>query len=302
MKREAVGHTKMKKLCRVLDIPIYQGVGILESIWHLTARQAQRGDIGKLSNEDIAFGIDYRCEPEDLISALVRCGWLDRDRRYRLIVHDWHEHADDAVKRRVMRSGLGFSLPTNEHGGQQPPLTDDGGYRRAAADDGRLPEPVPVPDPLPDPEPVPSPDAASPPFQDWKGPMGSSQVKPRPDELSPKSPPATKEKIRPRNTKQVHIEKRIREASSRHHKHRGTETTTYVLKKLTASNLDWDEFERRHTPYCRYWDRKGWNFCPLTVVEWFQNGMPPPPPEVSIEAASSPRSSKLGALNEWARE
>jgi hypothetical protein len=39
MKREAVYHSKMRRLCRRLDIPQWQGVGLLESIWHLTARE-----------------------------------------------------------------------------------------------------------------------------------------------------------------------------------------------------------------------------------------------------------------------
>ena len=64
MKREAIGHTKMKRLCRRLDIPQWQGVGLLESIWHLTAGEAPRGDIGKLSDEDVALAIRRRRRPE----------------------------------------------------------------------------------------------------------------------------------------------------------------------------------------------------------------------------------------------
>ncbi len=38
MKREAITHTKVKRLCRRLDFAQWQGVGPLESLWHLTAR------------------------------------------------------------------------------------------------------------------------------------------------------------------------------------------------------------------------------------------------------------------------
>lgn len=89
MKREAIGHTKMKRLCRRLDIPLWQGVGLLESIWHLTAREAPRGDIGKLSDEDIALAIDYRGDESKLIDALIESGWLDLDPVARLVIHDW---------------------------------------------------------------------------------------------------------------------------------------------------------------------------------------------------------------------
>jgi len=103
MKREALQHTKMKRLCRRLDIPLWQGVGLLESIWHLTARETPRGDLGKLSDEDIAVAIDYHGDISVLIDALVSCGWLDRNEIYRLIVHDWFDHADDSVHMRLAR-------------------------------------------------------------------------------------------------------------------------------------------------------------------------------------------------------
>ncbi len=108
MKREAVAHTKMKRLCRRLDIPLWQGVGLLESIWHLTARETPRGDIGKLRDEDVALGIDFRGNEAKLIEALVASGWLDRDPVERLAVHDWYEHADDAVDMRVARARQHF--------------------------------------------------------------------------------------------------------------------------------------------------------------------------------------------------
>jgi hypothetical protein len=108
MKRQAVGHTKMKKLCRILKVPTYVSVGILESLWHLVAREAPLGDIGKLSNEDIAIGIDYDRDPVELVSALIESGWLDPSDKYRLLVHDWHEHADDAIRKSINRSGKEF--------------------------------------------------------------------------------------------------------------------------------------------------------------------------------------------------
>jgi hypothetical protein len=104
MMRQAIGHTKLKRLCRRLDIPLWQGVGLLESIWHLTARETPRGDIGKLSDEDIALAIDYRGDEEKLIDALVASGWLDRDPVERLVIHDHADHCDDAVHMRVARS------------------------------------------------------------------------------------------------------------------------------------------------------------------------------------------------------
>jgi hypothetical protein len=113
MKREAITSTKLKQLCRYLGVRTFEAVGILESTWHLTARETPRGDIGKLSDEDIA--IDYHPGREtELIDALVKAGWLDRSTKHRLLVHDWHQHADDTVDVKLARSGETYangSLP-----------------------------------------------------------------------------------------------------------------------------------------------------------------------------------------------
>lgn len=108
MKRQAISHTKMKRLCRKLDIALWQGVGLMESIWHLTAGEAPQGNIGKLSDEDIALGIDYRGDESEMIAALVHCVWLERSEEFRLIVHDWHDHCEDSVHMKLARQGLYF--------------------------------------------------------------------------------------------------------------------------------------------------------------------------------------------------
>ena len=70
MKREAIAHTKMKRLCRRMDLPLWQAMGLLEAIWHLAARETPRGDIGRLSDEDIALGIDYRGDESKMIEVI----------------------------------------------------------------------------------------------------------------------------------------------------------------------------------------------------------------------------------------
>lgn len=90
---------------RALDVPQYVAVGILESLWNLTARETPAGNIGKLSNEDIALQIDWRENPDTLIHGLFASGWIDVDEELRYYVHDWHEHADDAVDNALARAG-----------------------------------------------------------------------------------------------------------------------------------------------------------------------------------------------------
>jgi hypothetical protein len=145
VKREAPSNSKMKRLCRLLDIPLYQAVGLLELLWHLTAREATRGDIGKLSNEDIALALDYRGDENMLIDALVRTHWLDENSEHRLVIHEWHEHADEAVKKRLTRSGRTFitidHVETESQNVETKPQF--GNLPRAGA--GPEPEPEPHP-------------------------------------------------------------------------------------------------------------------------------------------------------------
>src|SRR5262245_42760201 len=93
MKRGTIEHHKTASLAARLGIPRYAAVGILESLWHATSRYALRGDIGHLTDKEIAHHVAWDKEPQVLVRALVASGWLDRDKEHRLIVHDWADHA-----------------------------------------------------------------------------------------------------------------------------------------------------------------------------------------------------------------
>jgi len=131
-------HTKLKRLMRALQIPQYAAVGILESLWHLTAREAFMGNIGKLSNEDIAISIGWEGDPCSLINALVSSVWIDEDAKDRLRVHDWLDHADDTTKKAIARNVQ--TIPDISRQTQTTP------------DKIPLPEPLPLPKPEPKPK------------------------------------------------------------------------------------------------------------------------------------------------------
>lgn len=166
MKRTALAHTKMKRLMRALDIPLYIAVGLMESLWHLTARETPRGDIGKLSNEEIAMQLDWRGDPDILIQALLVSRWLDVTEELRLVVHDWHDHADDAVDNMLARAGKTYAngqiphmkrLPMKERTellAQYPNSVGTASARKATESLG-VGTALPLPVPLPKPEPVP---------------------------------------------------------------------------------------------------------------------------------------------------
>jgi len=169
MKRGTIEHPKTLMLAGLLKVRHLEAVGILESLWHWTARYAPRGDIGKYANEQIARGIHWHGNSDRLVEALLSakgdgtCGWLESDESCRFRVHDWHEHADQAVHIALKRKGLSFIT------GQQP-FTRQPDHRMSqqgcntvatksqqgcngVATLSRLPEPEPEPEPLTPPTP-----------------------------------------------------------------------------------------------------------------------------------------------------
>jgi len=45
--------------------------------------------------------------------------WLDADQKYRYLVHDWADHAEDGVRKKLARKGSTFAIPS----GNSPPLS-----------------------------------------------------------------------------------------------------------------------------------------------------------------------------------
>ena len=166
MKRGTPDHPKVADLCRLLNIGKAEAVGTLELLWHFTAKFAPQGDVGRFPDEAIAAAVGWNhrsgvkgvSSSHQLISALVKSGWLDsshpvpgeftpssclvhsqfppssplvrgRFDSYRLIVHDWKDHADQAVIKHLSRHRLDMY-------GKCP-------------DKNSLPEPLPEPLPLP---------------------------------------------------------------------------------------------------------------------------------------------------------
>lgn len=112
MKRSGPEHPKMKALARTLGVPHYSAVGLLELLWHFTAKFAPQGDVGRFDNASIAEAMTYTGDPDALCNALVATGWLDACTTNRLLVHGWEEHADQGVRNTLKGRGLSFLTPT----------------------------------------------------------------------------------------------------------------------------------------------------------------------------------------------
>jgi len=102
MKAGTHNHVKTKRLKRLLGIPLYQAVGILETLWLLCTDCCDEGNIGKFTDEEIADYLEWDgSDSFALVQALLNSGWLDRCDVNRYVVHDWLEHCPQYIKDRL---------------------------------------------------------------------------------------------------------------------------------------------------------------------------------------------------------
>ena len=137
MKRGTPDHPKVLDLQQRLGIGRALAVGLLELLWHWTARYAPAGDVGRWSDGALAAGCGWDGDPAALVSALVAARFLDEHATARLVVHDWREHADDAVHSALYRAVRCFvdgteprasrlnPMPALRHRGEAPAARRD---------------------------------------------------------------------------------------------------------------------------------------------------------------------------------
>jgi hypothetical protein len=158
MKRTGADHPKIYALADSLGIEVYGAVGLLELLWHFTARHARRGDIGRWEDPAIARALGWpREDATRLIRGLVESRWVDVDEEHRLIVHDWRDHADESVKKTLRNRGETF---VSRNGLEKSRIVLE--KSRTSNDGSRNGEPKPEPEPKPKPKPEPEPEPSPP--------------------------------------------------------------------------------------------------------------------------------------------
>lgn len=119
---------KFQKLQRRLKESRRGIIGLLEGLWLAVAKNCPRGDIGKFSNEEIAIMCDWENDADELVNALVDCGWLDVCSVERLVVHDWDEHCPTYIKGNLHSRGQQVAIAVcyseSLNGGQQVAIAD----------------------------------------------------------------------------------------------------------------------------------------------------------------------------------
>ena len=104
---------KFQKLMRRLKESRRGTIGLLEGMWLAVGKNCPRGDIGRFSNEEIAIMVDWDGDPDELVSALVECRWLDVCDTYRLVVHDWTDHCPTYIKGGLVKKGEDIAIATS---------------------------------------------------------------------------------------------------------------------------------------------------------------------------------------------
>ena len=110
VKRGAPDHDKMFDLARRLHVALYSANGLMERLWHYTAKRYPQGNIGSATDEYIARACAWGGDPSRLTMAMVGAGWLDPCPTHRFHIHNWLEHMDTACKKQLERKGLSAFL------------------------------------------------------------------------------------------------------------------------------------------------------------------------------------------------
>lgn len=132
-KRGTFEHRKTGALARALGCQRWAAFGLLECLWHWTARQARTGLLPSDWATEFADHARWDGDPEDLRSALVATGWIDHGAGSRDFVHDWQDHADDSVKKTLANNRECFMMPD---GSARAPFEKRNSSRTDVEDEG----------------------------------------------------------------------------------------------------------------------------------------------------------------------
>jgi len=158
MKRGTIEHPKTEMLADLLGVCVAQAVGHLEMLWHFAAKHCPRGDVGRWSDSMIAKRCGWLGDHTVFIDALLeskgagRTGWVERTADGILVIHDWDEHADEAVRKWLANHDEKFWNGSDPFRRKSRPraesvATESRTSRESVATGARQPEPVPEPVP-----------------------------------------------------------------------------------------------------------------------------------------------------------
>lgn len=126
MKRGTWRHPKTIRLASALNISLAAATGGLQILWEWAGDYAVTGDLTLCLTEamqDVRTSCNLSCPPSDIAEALIQTGWLDRTSNGSVVIHDWIEHCEEYVRKRIARK-LAKGAADN---GSHPPRGSDNG-------------------------------------------------------------------------------------------------------------------------------------------------------------------------------
>lgn len=113
MKRGTIKHPKVDRLMAELGVNRREAIGLLHMLWDWAGDYAVQGDIGRWDDAAIANAVEWPASDAlNLVAKLTVSGWLDRCLIHRLVIHDWQDHCESWVHKRLKRKLLAFVQPT----------------------------------------------------------------------------------------------------------------------------------------------------------------------------------------------
>lgn len=97
--QELARHPKTRKLSRKLGISVPAAIGHLHMLWWWALDYAQDGNISDFEPDDIADAIDWQSDADDLLTALIDSGFVEKQDNL-ILIHDWFDYAGRLVDKR----------------------------------------------------------------------------------------------------------------------------------------------------------------------------------------------------------
>jgi hypothetical protein len=270
-------HPKTLRLARILGIPVPAALGHLHLLWWWAIEYAPDGNVGRFEAAELALACMWDGDEAALMPAFQRAGFVNDDGT----LHDWHDYAGKLVDRRRLdaerkRDGRRTDV-------QSPPSINSADIQRTSgghpADVSRT-----VPNQPNQPNQPSAPDGAGP----------ALHAVPKPS--NPKPKPSAREQLPTHPAVRV-----LRLTLGFAPDERQRETISQSVGSDEEALRLWEEC-------CTAWKDAGYNSRNLAgVLDWFQEGGPPPrirPPNGALNgpANGKPAYGVVAALNVIGRE
>ena len=144
------GHRKRKRL-RLLLGP--GSTDCLIDLWIATAMTHPSGVLQGMDEIDIALEAGWEDEPQKFVTALVECGFLEKDEYGAYALHDWSDHQGYAIHAERRKANARNAAAARWNARQEKAMREVCDQHTG----GNPPSPLPSPVPEPSPEPVPVP-------------------------------------------------------------------------------------------------------------------------------------------------